>query len=114
MLYFFELEKGEWILLTSLLVLQQSFISTRQRLLERVLGTLYGVVAGILLVQLLPTLAGHIILLLISYYLFFYYTKHKYAIAVVFVTIIRQVQGLHTLPSRTPFRMLVHPSVRQT
>lgn len=88
LLYFFELEKGEWILLTSLLVLQQSFISTRQRLLERVLGTLYGVVAGILLVQLLPTLAGHIILLLISYYLFFYYTKHKYAIAVVFVTII--------------------------
>lgn len=88
LMYFFELEKGEWILLTSLLVLQQSFISTRQRFFERVLGTLYGVVAGILLVQLLPTLAGHIVLLLISYYLFFYYTKHKYAIAVVFVTII--------------------------
>lgn len=88
LLYFFELEKGEWILLTSLLVLQQSFVSTRQRFVERVFGTLYGVVAGILLVQIMPTLAGHIILLLLSYYLFFYYTKHKYAIAVIFVTIL--------------------------
>ncbi len=88
LLYFFEFEKGEWILLTSLLVLQQSFISTRQRFVERVLGTMYGVVIGILLVQIMPTLAGHIILLLISYYLFFYYTKNKYAIAVIFVTIL--------------------------
>ncbi len=88
LLYFFKLEKGEWILLTSLLVSQQSFISTRQRFVERVLGTLYGVVAGLLLVQIMPTLAGHIVLLLMSYYMFFYYTKSKYAIAVVFVTIL--------------------------
>ena len=88
LMYYFKLEKGEWILLTSLLVSQQSFMSTRQRFGERVLGTLYGVVAGLLLVQLLPTMAGHIVLLLISYYLFFYYTKHKYGIAVIFVTIL--------------------------
>lgn len=88
LMYFLHLEKGEWILLTSILVSQQSFISTRQRFFERVLGTLYGVVLGLLLIQLLPTLAGNIILLLISYYLFFYYTKQKYAIAVIFVTII--------------------------
>ena len=88
LLYFFDLEKGEWILLTSLLVSQQSFISTRQRFAERVLGTLYGVVIGLLLVQLMPTLTGQIILMLVSYYLFFYYTKNRYAIAVIFVTIL--------------------------
>lgn len=88
LMYYFKLDKGYWILLTSLLVMQQSFFSTRQRFVERVLGTLYGVVLGLLLVQLLPTLAGHIILLLVSYYLFFYYTKHKYGTAVVFVTIL--------------------------
>lgn len=88
LLYFFQLEKGEWILLTSLFVSQQSFVSTRQRFVERVMGTLYGVILGLLLIQLLPTVAGNIILLLISYYLFFYYTKQKYGIAVIFMTII--------------------------
>ncbi len=88
LMYFFKFDKGEWILLTSLFVSQQSFISTRQRFFERVMGTLYGVVLGFLLVQLMPTLAGNLTLLLISYYLFLYFSKHKYAIAVIFMTII--------------------------
>lgn len=87
LIYFFKLEKGEWILLTSLLVLQQSFIGTRQRFFERVLGTIYGIVLGLLLIQLFPTLASNLLLLFISYYLFFYFAKSKYAIAVTFVTI---------------------------
>lgn len=107
LMYFLKLEKGEWILLTSLLVMQQSFVSTRQRFTERVFGTLYGVVIGLILVQIMPTITGHIILLLISYYLFFYYTKHKYAIAVVFVTTLVMTlfniqfnQGIEVMPAR--------------
>lgn len=107
LMYFLNLEKGEWILLTSLLVMQQSFVSTRQRFTERVFGTLYGVVLGLILVQIMPTITGHIILLLISYYLFFFYTKHKYAIAVVFVTILVMTlfniqfnQGIEVMPAR--------------
>ena len=88
LLYFFQIEKGEWILLTSLFVSQQSFVSTRQRFVERVIGTLFGVIIGLLLIQLLPTMAGNIILLLVSYYLFLYYTKQKYGIAVIFMTMI--------------------------
>lgn len=84
--YFLHIEKGEWILLTSLFVCQQNYISTRQRLTQRILGTLKGVVAGILLIQLLPTLAGNIVLVLLSLYLFFYYTKSDYAKAVIFIT----------------------------
>lgn len=86
LMHFFDLRKGEWILLTSIFVSQQSFISTRQRFFERVLGTLIGLIAGLVLIQLLPTLAGNIVMLLLSYYLFFYYTKQNYAIAVIFVT----------------------------
>lgn len=107
LMYFFKLDKGEWILLTSLLVMQQSFVSTRQRFTERVLGTLYGVALGLILVHIMPTITGHIVLLLISYYLFFYYTKHKYAIAVVFVTILVMTlfniqfdQGIEVMPAR--------------
>ncbi len=88
LMQYFDLVKGEWILLTSLFVMQQSFMSTRQRFVERVMGTLYGIVVGLLLLQLLPTLTGNVLLLLISYYLFFYYTKDNYAVAVIFVTII--------------------------
>lgn len=107
LMYYFQFDKGEWILLTSLLVSQQSFFSTRQRFFERVLGTLYGVIIGVLLIQLLPTLAGNILLLLISYYLFFYYTKQKYGTAVIYVTIIvitlfniQLNQGMEVLGSR--------------
>ena len=88
LMHYFDLVKGEWILLTSLFVMQESFMSTRQRFIERVMGTLYGIVVGVLLLQLLPTLTGNILLLLAAYYLFFFYTKDNYAVAVIFVTII--------------------------
>ncbi len=84
---FFHIQKGEWILLTSLFVCQQNYISTRLRLGQRIIGTIEGVVVGTLLIQLLPTLGGNILLLLLSVYLFFYYTKEDYATAVVFITI---------------------------
>lgn len=87
LIYFLHIEKGEWILMTSLFVCQQNYISTRQRLTQRILGTLEGVVVGILLIQFLPTLAGNILLVLLSVFLFFCYTKSNYAKAVIFVTI---------------------------
>lgn len=87
LMMFFHIEKGQWILLTSLFVCQQNYISTRLRLTQRILGTIEGVVVGTLLIQLLPTLSGNILLLLLSVYLFFYYTKENYATAVIFITI---------------------------
>ncbi len=83
---FFHIEKGAWILLTSLIVFQQTYSATRMRLFNRILGTLLGVLLGLTLAQLLPTLAGQIILLLISIYLFFYWVKKNYVVAAVFIT----------------------------
>ena len=86
-MYLFAFPKGAWILMTSLLVCQQTYSATRLRLEHRVLGTLFGVILGILLAQLLPTLWGQILMLLGAIYAFFYWLKEKYAYAAVFITV---------------------------
>lgn len=82
----FEFGKGSWILLTSLIVFQQTYSATRMRLLHRVFGTMLGVLLGVALAYLLPTLAGQILLLLVSIYLFYYWINQNYTIAVIFIT----------------------------
>jgi len=83
----FNLEKGDWILLTSLFVCQPSYSETRKRLFQRILGTLSGVVIGVLIVQILPTKAGQTLLMLIAAYAFFVWLRKNYSVSVVFVTI---------------------------
>lgn len=80
------IDKGAWILLTSLIVFQQTYSATRIRLFHRIFGTLIGVILGVLLAQILPTIPGQIILQLTSIYLFFYWLKKNYVIAAVFIT----------------------------
>ncbi|MGM0376668.1 MAG: YccS family putative transporter [Bacteroidota bacterium] len=82
----FEIDKGEWIVLTVLFVLQPTYSATRRRLYQRVLGTLTGVVSGILVVKLL-TLPGQVMLMLASAFLFFVWLKRQYSVSVVFITI---------------------------
>lgn len=86
LVHYLKIEKGDWILLTSLFVCQQTYSETRQRLFERVLGTLLGVVIGIFAARLLPTTAGQVLLLVGSVYFFFVWLRKKYAIAVIFIT----------------------------
>jgi len=83
---FFEIAKGEWILLTILFVLQPSYSETRRRLVQRTLGTLSGVIIGVLIIRLF-TFSGQILLMLVSAYLFLIWMKRRYSVAVVFVTI---------------------------
>lgn len=80
------LRKGEWIILTTLFVLQSSYSETRRRLFQRILGTFTGVVGGVLLVQLLPTTMGELLFMLASAYFFFFWLKRNYSISVVFIT----------------------------
>ena len=82
----FHFEKGAWILLTSLIVFQQTYSATRMRLFHRVFGTLLGVILGVTLAHLLPTLAGQILLLIFSIYLFFFWLKKNYVVAAIFIT----------------------------
>ncbi|WP_179375686.1 FUSC family membrane protein [Winogradskyella wichelsiae] len=82
---YFNIEKGEWIVLTVLLVLQPSYSETRKFLLQRILGTLAGVVSGIVIIKLF-TFYGQIALMIASAYLFFFWLKRKYSISVIYVT----------------------------
>ncbi len=86
LVYYLKWDKGEWIILTSLFVMQQNYVGTRQKLNERVGGTIMGLLLGIVLIKLLPTVPGNILIVLFSVYLFFYYVKQDYSKAVVFVT----------------------------
>ncbi|SMO36130.1 TIGR01666 family membrane protein [Saccharicrinis carchari] len=87
LIQYFNLENGEWILLTSLFVSQPTYRETRVKLLQRIAGTLAGVSLGILALHLLPTQAGQLALLLISGYSFFYWRVSNYSYAVVFISI---------------------------
>ncbi|PCI00432.1 MAG: TIGR01666 family membrane protein [Flavobacteriaceae bacterium] len=86
LLQFADLAKGEWVILTSLFVCQPSYSETRRRLFQRIIGTVIGVVGGILVVQLLPTVIGQLCFLSVAAYLFFFYLRKNYAIAVIFIT----------------------------
>ena len=83
----FQVTKGEWIILTSLFVCQSSYSETRRKLFQRILGTISGVVAGVLIVQILPTVAGQLILMLSASFAFFIWLRRKYSISVIFITI---------------------------
>lgn len=83
----FEIAKGEWIILTSLFVCQPSYSETRRRLFQRIMGTISGVIGGVLAVQLMPTVPGQVLLMLGSAYFFFVWLRHKYARSVIFITI---------------------------
>ncbi|MFA9389188.1 MAG: YccS family putative transporter [Prolixibacteraceae bacterium] len=81
----FNLAKGEWIVLTILFVLQPSYGETRRRFFQRILGTMSGVIIGILTVQLL-TPPGQLLFMLLSSFLFMIWMKKKYSVAVIFIT----------------------------
>ena len=82
----FDMDKGAWILMTSLIVFQQTYSATRMRLFHRIFGTVIGVVLGVTSAHLLPTLPGQVLLLFGSIYLFFYWLKKNYTIAAMFIT----------------------------
>ncbi len=83
---FLNLNKGEWVMLTSLFVSQITYSDTRRRLFERILGTATGIVIGAVLLQIFTTTAAQVILMLGSAMAFFYWLRRKYSIAVIFVT----------------------------
>lgn len=86
LIYLLHIDKGTWIVLTALFVCQQSYVATRQRIYERIIGTIAGVVVGVALARIMPTIAGQTVLLLASIFTFFYWLRKRYAYAVAFIT----------------------------
>lgn len=78
---------GYWLPFTMLIVLQPDFGSTRQKAAERVLGTLVGGVIASSLLWLHPPLAVVLTAVAITIFLFGFFLKRSYGIAVVFITL---------------------------
>ncbi|MFV0591628.1 MAG: FUSC family membrane protein [Draconibacterium sp.] len=83
---FLQLDKGAWVMLTSLFVSQTTYSSTRRRLFQRVLGTVTGVILGALLLHIFTNTAAQVLLMFGSAMAFFYWLRKQYSIAVIFVT----------------------------
>jgi len=83
-----ELERGYWILLTTLFVCQPNYSATRQKLVQRVLGTLGGLLAGIPLLYLFPGQEGQLVLMVLAGVLFFAFRTVRYGLATAFITLL--------------------------
>lgn len=81
------LPHGYWLPLTMVIVLQPDYGSTRQRAAQRGLGTLAGSILASLLLRLHLPFAALAAATAATIFVFGYFVKRNYAIAVVFITL---------------------------
>ncbi len=79
---------GYWIMLTSLFVCQPNYHATKRRLWLRIVGTLAGILLGLPVLYLVPSLEGQLLLIVISGVLFFAFRNVQYAHATMFITLL--------------------------
>ncbi|MTC58248.1 Inner membrane protein yccS [Providencia rustigianii] len=84
----FNIEKGYWILLTSLFVCQPNYSATKRRLAMRIVGTLLGILIGLPLLNIVPSIEGQLALIVVSGLLFFMFRSSQYAQATLFITLL--------------------------
>lgn len=84
----FDMERGYWILLTSLFVCQPNYSATKRRLALRIIGTIVGILIGLPLLNIIPSIEGQLTLIVISGLLFFMFRSSQYAQATLFITLL--------------------------
>jgi YccS/YhfK family integral membrane protein len=80
-------QHGYWILLTTLLVCQPSYGATLARMLQRVSGTVIGVMAGWATLRLLPGASWQLFLIVLSGVVFFAARLRRYTLATTSITV---------------------------
>ena len=83
-----DLERGYWILLTTLFVCQPNYSATRQRLKQRVIGTIAGLLIGMPLLYLFPGQEGQLVLMVFTGVMFFAFRTANYGVATMFITLL--------------------------
>lgn len=83
----FHIEQGYWILLTAVLVCQPNYSATKKRLVQRILGTILGVIVGMSFRYLSPTLEAQFGLIVATSTLFFLFRTNNYSFSTFFITI---------------------------
>ncbi|OJH81233.1 MAG: TIGR01666 family membrane protein [Stenotrophomonas maltophilia] len=86
-IHLFNAQNGSWVLLTIVFVCRPSFGATRQRLAQRIVGTLAGLVLTWALLQLFPTLEIQLLIALLSALLFFFTRTDRYLVASAAITV---------------------------
>ncbi len=78
---------GYWILLTTLMVCQPSYGATRLRLVQRVAGTIIGLVLGWAVLRLVPALSWQLPLIIVAGVVFFATRLRRYPTATAAITL---------------------------
>lgn len=84
----FDIERGYWILLTTLFVCQPNYSATRQKLVARVLGTFAGLFIGVPLLTFFPSQESQLVFVVISGVAFFSFRLANYGYATGFITVL--------------------------
>ncbi len=81
------LKLGYWILLTALFVCQPNYSATKSRVVQRIAGTVLGVVVGSLVPYFTPSVETKLWIVMASTTLFFFFRTNKYSFSTFFITI---------------------------
>ncbi|KOO15835.1 hypothetical protein AKJ18_06710 [Vibrio xuii] len=84
----FDIERGYWILLTTLFVCQPNYSATRQKLVARVLGTFAGLFVGVPLLTFFPSQESQLVFIVVSGVAFFAFRLANYGYATGFITVL--------------------------
>ncbi|AJQ93641.1 YccS family putative transporter [Gynuella sunshinyii] len=82
------LERGYWIMLTTLFVCQPNYSATRKKLVNRVIGTIAGLLIGAFLLTVFPSHESQLVFIVISGVLFFAFRLNNYGYATGFITLL--------------------------
>lgn len=83
----FDLNLGYWILLTALFVCQPNYSATKNRVYQRIIGTILGVVVGSLVPYFTPSVETKLWIIIACTTLFFMSRSYKYSFSTFFITV---------------------------
>ncbi|MGF1908502.1 YccS family putative transporter [Vibrio kasasachensis] len=84
----FDIERGYWILLTTLFVCQPNYSATKLKLVARVVGTIAGLLIGAPLLAMLPSQESQLLFIVVSGVAFFAFRLNNYGYATGFITLL--------------------------
>ncbi|HSI63056.1 MAG TPA: FUSC family protein [Candidatus Saccharimonadia bacterium] len=99
----FHIPRGHWIAFTALVVLQPDYGATRQKLGQRLFGTLAGSTVGSLLLWVKMPAAYFILCASVMAFCFAYFVRRRYGLAVFFVTLMIVLMTESMMPVHLDF-----------
>lgn len=84
---FFKIDHGHWLPITMIIVIQPYYGATRKKGLERVIGTVAGIVLGGVIMLFPLSHEAFVVLLIVVSFFVAYFLRNNYKVGVFFVTI---------------------------